>query len=82
MLNEDNYFYTNIFDEYYLNIDNVGLNGENYLIVGCIPGTKDIVSMYPIKYNPIKKVRSQIELNPKSWTVYNLTFLIRKNYQQ
>ena len=58
MLNEDNYFYTNIFDEYYLNIDNVGLNGENYLIVGCIPGTKDIVSMYPIKYNPIKKVRS------------------------
>lgn len=57
MLNEDNYFYTNIFDEYYLNIDNVGLNGENYLTVGCIPGTKDIVSMYPIKYNPIKKVR-------------------------
>lgn len=57
MLNEDNYFYTNIFDEYYLNIDNVGLNGENYLIVGCIPGTKDIVSMYPTKYNPIKKVR-------------------------
>ena len=23
-----------------------------------------------------------IELNPKSWTVYNLTFLIGKNYQQ
>ena len=54
----ENLDYTNIFDEYYLNIDNVGLNGENYLIVGCIPGTKDIVSMYPIKYNPIKKVRS------------------------
>ena len=57
MLNEDNYFYTNIFDEYYLNINNVGVNGENYLTVGCIPGTKDIVSMYPTKYNPIKKVR-------------------------
>ena len=23
-----------------------------------------------------------IELNPKSWTVYNLTFLFGKNYQQ
>ena len=33
-------------------------NGEDYLKVGCIPGTKDIINMYPSKYSPIKKVRS------------------------
>lgn len=58
MLNEDNYFYTNLFDEYFVYIENVGRNGEDYLKVGCIPGTKDIINMYPSKYSPIKKVRS------------------------
>lgn len=57
ILNEDNYFYTNIFDSYYINIDNIGKNNENYLKIGCIPGTKNIVNMYPSKYSPLSKIR-------------------------
>lgn len=49
-LTKENKIYKLTFNDWYLiKMNNVGLNGENYLFVTTIPHSKNIITMFPVK---------------------------------
>lgn len=52
-LTEETFIRNNVYDEYILEVPNIGVNGENYLKVVTVPNTLNIIEVYPVltKYN-------------------------------